>query len=205
MITSLITSAIVTLYVGPKRKQYSAHKDLLCRIVPWFSKPLLSNASEESKANEIYLPDRDPAAFDLFVLWLYRGKDGLSEPTVSIGGHINLYILAEEWCLTTLQNSLIDVLADWFKVNQVAGMAAIAEFVTSYGTIAHLKRLRLFITQQTINLMTSPLAHGQSFSKICSSHNNLAVDIACQYCEILEGVGGVWKTRSKITKEDFYV
>ncbi|KAL9118874.1 MAG: hypothetical protein Q9187_004574 [Circinaria calcarea] len=202
---SLITSAIVTLYVGPKRKQYSPHKDLLCRIVPWFSKALLGDASEESKANEMYLPSHDPAAFDLFVLWLYRGKDGLSEPTVGIGGHVNLYILAEEWSLTTLQNSLIDVLADWFKVNQLAGIAAITEFATFYGTIAHLKPLRQFITQQTIHLMTGPLAHGQSFSKICSSHNMLAVDIACQYCEMLEGVGGAWKIMSKITKKDFYV
>ena len=153
----------------------------------------------------MYLSDHDPAAFSLFMLWLYRGKDGLPEPTVDIDGHINLYILAEKWSLTTLQNSLIDVLADWFKVSQVAGMAAIAEFVKSYGTVVHLKQLRLFLAQQIINLMTSPVAHGQNFSKICGSHKSLAVDIACQYCEMLEGVGGVWKTKSKIHKENFYV
>ena len=178
--------------------------------MPWFSKALLGeallgDATEDSETNEMYLPDHDPAAFDLFMLWLYRGKDGLSEPTANIDGHINLYILADKWSLITLQNSLIDVLADLFKVNQVVGMAAIAEFVKSYGTVVHLKQLRLFLAQQTINLMTSPVAHGQNFSKICGSHKTLAVDIACQYCKMLEGVGGVWKSKAKIVKESFYV
>jgi hypothetical protein len=63
----------VIICVGPERKRYLIHKDLLTKQSEFFNKVLNGNF-KEAEENLIYLEEESPAAFDLLVGWLYEGR-----------------------------------------------------------------------------------------------------------------------------------
>lgn len=63
---------MVTIYVGPERKRYLIHKDLLTKQSEFFDRALNGNF-KEAEENSIYLEEESPAAFDLLVSLLYKG------------------------------------------------------------------------------------------------------------------------------------
>ena len=63
----------VIIYVGPERKRYLIHKDLLTTQSEFFDRALNGNF-KEAEQNLIYLEEESPAAFDLLVGWLYEGR-----------------------------------------------------------------------------------------------------------------------------------
>ncbi|KAM3070054.1 hypothetical protein ACMFMF_008404 [Clarireedia jacksonii] len=63
---------VVDIIVGPKRKRFVVHKQLLTSQSTYFKNTLREpNMVNE---NKIYFDDEDPAAVALFVGWLYRGS-----------------------------------------------------------------------------------------------------------------------------------
>lgn len=64
-------SAII--YIGPERKRYLIHKDLLTKQSEFFDRAL-NGKFKEAEENSIYLEEESPAAFDLLVGWLYQGR-----------------------------------------------------------------------------------------------------------------------------------
>jgi hypothetical protein len=64
-----MASESVIIYVGPERKRYLIHKDLLTKQSEFFDKAL----NGKFKENSIYLEEESPDAFDLLVGWLYQG------------------------------------------------------------------------------------------------------------------------------------
>ena len=70
---------MVKIFVGPKRKEWIIHEDLICDRSDYF-KAAFNDGFKETDEKEIYLDDDDPAAFALFVDWIYgaelRGKRG---------------------------------------------------------------------------------------------------------------------------------
>jgi BTB/POZ domain len=67
-----MASESVIIYVGPERKRYLIHKDLLTKQSEFFDKAL-NGKFKEAKENSIYLGEESPDAFDLLVGWLYQG------------------------------------------------------------------------------------------------------------------------------------
>jgi hypothetical protein len=98
---------MVTLYVGPKRKQFTVHKKLLCDRCEFFSKAFRGNFSEAEKG-EMYLPDDDPGAFSSLVDYLYRGVLPKAKDNYHASLLLELYILAEKLCLSTLMDKACD-------------------------------------------------------------------------------------------------
>lgn len=112
----MLTGGVITIYVGPKRKEYQVHKGLLASNDYW-SKFLGSKLAEDSQI--VHLPKQHPDIWDLFVNWLYRGslKD-ISVEKVDVAEnqarqYISLYICAEEWAIPALQNKIMDKLHGW--------------------------------------------------------------------------------------------
>ena len=97
---SLITSKIVTLIVGPKRKTSPVHKALICRLLEYFKKAFSGNFQEAQKT-EIYLAEEKPAATELFIGGLYRGADALAATEKSLDPLLELYLTADKWCIYT--------------------------------------------------------------------------------------------------------
>ncbi|KAK6615871.1 hypothetical protein H4I95_01023 [Botrytis cinerea] len=62
---------IVTLIVGPKRKEFAVHKKLICDSCDYFNKAFCGPFLEGAEG-KIYLPEDSSDAVALFIEWLYR-------------------------------------------------------------------------------------------------------------------------------------
>ena len=72
------SSKVITVLVGPGKKSYTLHQDLLCAHSPFFSKCLNGNFAEKH-TDQVSLPEDSPDAFEHFVHWIYR--EDVAEPT----------------------------------------------------------------------------------------------------------------------------
>ncbi|KAL9118875.1 MAG: hypothetical protein Q9187_004575 [Circinaria calcarea] len=113
-----MSSECTTFFIGPKRKKFLAHSGLLCDLVPHFKAGPVSP--------EIHGKEIDPDAFDLFLIWLYRGAKALSKALSKATGKldtcIHLYALAEKWGCGALQNTTIDATAFWMSADSGIGL-----------------------------------------------------------------------------------
>jgi hypothetical protein len=120
--TSFTTSVIVTVYVGPKRKRFYLHRNLICERSVFMEKCLAKNRFSEGDKNELYLPEDDPKAFSIVVDWIYRGR--LPSMVPGAGGFdvIDLssaYCMADKFGMEELQNGIMDsVRASHRVINQ---------------------------------------------------------------------------------------
>jgi hypothetical protein len=63
---------VVDVFVGPERKRYVVHKNLLTAQSDYFKKAL-TGSFMEAEENSIHLKEEDPAAVALLIGWLYLG------------------------------------------------------------------------------------------------------------------------------------
>lgn len=61
------------IYVGADNHCWVLPVDLLCHVSTFF-KAALKGGFEEAKEKRVTLKEEDPSAFELFVLWLYKGQ-----------------------------------------------------------------------------------------------------------------------------------
>ncbi|MCJ1390261.1 hypothetical protein MMC18_003119 [Xylographa bjoerkii] len=79
-----------------------------------FEKAFKGSFTEATKGT-IHLEAADPVAIELFICWLYRGASALTPAADDFVPLLRLYVLADMWCLPVLQNSIIDMIFDWFE------------------------------------------------------------------------------------------
>jgi hypothetical protein len=70
-IGSTLTSAIITLVVGPEQRLFAAHEDVLC-ISPFFATALHGHFLE-GHPKRLSLPEDDPVVFSTILEYLYKG------------------------------------------------------------------------------------------------------------------------------------
>lgn len=64
---------MIRVSVGPKRKIYNIHEDILTTACPWILETFCEwNRRGRSGESLVTLADGNPATFDLFVEWIYR-------------------------------------------------------------------------------------------------------------------------------------
>lgn len=138
----------VKVYVGPTSAPFLVHKDLLTCLVPFF-KSAFNGAFLEASQGEIHLHDEMPTAFGIFLNWLYRGHKVLRLPTDDIQPHIDLYVMAEKWCMPYLQNAVLDRIYAWSTMGDKAEV--IQAFLS--GLVRHelgAEELRSYLRRQII-------------------------------------------------------
>ncbi|KAL8682498.1 MAG: hypothetical protein Q9186_001445 [Xanthomendoza sp. 1 TL-2023] len=139
-ISSLLTSNMVTFFVGPKKKEYIIHRDLICSksatAAAYFG-PL----DTKTPTTEMYLPTHDPAIFALLVDFVYRGafaetpprqskQDDLNashefEPRLTdhdndaVNRLLSLYLLAQDWQIPDLRNHILDHLRGYIRKSNI--------------------------------------------------------------------------------------
>lgn len=118
LIHSFTTSEIVTVHVGPKRKRFFLHRDLICSRSPFFEKCLKKDRFDEGYKNELYLPEDDPKAFSIVVDWIYRSKlpNSRTDPTTfDLSDMSAAYCLADKFSMEELQNGVMDAIRASFR------------------------------------------------------------------------------------------
>ena len=107
----MLTGGVVTIYVGPKRKEYQVHKGLLASCERW---RIYLDAKLTEDSQTVHLPRHRADIWDPFVNWLYRGslKDICVEnedmAKTQMRQNVNLYVQAELWAIPALQNWIMD-------------------------------------------------------------------------------------------------
>ncbi|TVY59229.1 hypothetical protein LCER1_G000216 [Lachnellula cervina] len=112
---------IVTIHVGPKRKAFAVHKDLICNRSDFFSKAF-NGPFEEGVESTMYLPEDDPQAFSALVAWIYRDQlplhpsERFADDDDGFDKYINMllvfFTLAEKLCINALANQIMDRIQD---------------------------------------------------------------------------------------------
>lgn len=83
---------MVTVFVGPKRKEWILHERLLRDRSQYF-KMAFRGTFAETSLKEIYLEEDDPTIFGLFVDYIYGGR----LPGTCLAGS-GTWLEAEKWC-----------------------------------------------------------------------------------------------------------
>lgn len=71
--TSYVHSPIITVYIGPEKKQFCVHKELICTKSTFFDKAL-NGSFVEAKSRTVRLEHISALLFSIFVSWLYSGQ-----------------------------------------------------------------------------------------------------------------------------------
>jgi len=141
----VLGNEIVTLYVGPKRKQFTVHKKLLCDRCEFFSKAFRGNFQEAEKG-EMYLPDDNPGAFSSLVDYLYRGVLPKAKDDYHAALLLELYIIAEKLCLSSLMDKACDAVHSY---SSLAGKLVTAKLIAHIYSRTHGgSKLRKFCASQ---------------------------------------------------------
>ncbi|PVH85700.1 hypothetical protein DL98DRAFT_605307 [Cadophora sp. DSE1049] len=169
----------VTIYVGPKRKQFSVHKKLLRSSAPFFDKAVQENAFKEGAEGVLELPDDHPVAFALYVEWIYRATipDGHSQSYVD--GLYNLWIFSDRLCLptTTLKDTVMDKIQDVSSTYNLEPSTAMVRMV--FDQTPKRSHLRLYC----IDVITFLLLLKSELRKTDHDHDN---DVTKRVEETLE-------------------
>jgi hypothetical protein len=106
---------LLDIYIGPEQRRWSLHERLLCYHSSFFDEGFTLNGEHKRiKDGELYMPDQDPAAFELLIKWLYQGKiEDVSWKPKDVKWDYaftcqKLYLLSEVIGLTELKNRAID-------------------------------------------------------------------------------------------------
>ncbi|PVH85702.1 hypothetical protein DL98DRAFT_583294 [Cadophora sp. DSE1049] len=104
---------MVIINVGPKRKEFTIHKELICESE--FFKGAFMSSFAEAQEGIMYLPDDSPAAFDLYVEWVYRKRVPTGHTESYLHSLYDLYIMADKFCNTVLKDIVMDTIQDLAK------------------------------------------------------------------------------------------
>ncbi|KAH6671050.1 hypothetical protein B0J14DRAFT_702110 [Halenospora varia] len=112
--------AIVKVCVGPKRKEFTIHKNLICDKYDFFRRAFCSGF-EEAEKGEMHLPEDDANVFANLTDYLYRGtvpdlvppSPNSVDPTLKKTCALRrLYYLAEKLVMPALMDQIIDAIMD---------------------------------------------------------------------------------------------
>lgn len=145
----------MTIYVGPKRKEFIVHKKLLCESADYF-KGAFTRDFKEARKGEMYMPEDSPGAFSLYVDWLYRSAIPMANTEDHLHNLYELYFLAEKLCLVVLKDKTMDSIQDMALKYGLKDELITPELITKVlnNTSTRQDRLRSFCVWQMVFVYT---------------------------------------------------
>lgn len=114
----LLAGPTVDIYVGPERKHWTLHRNLLCHHSSYFETEFEGHEvpkGMKQDGNKLELPNDDPIGFELLVKWLYQGhlEDCLGETDEQKYEHAvacyKLHLLCDKLDMIMLKNLAMDL------------------------------------------------------------------------------------------------
>jgi hypothetical protein len=143
----------VVLRNGDTTEIIPIHKSFICYYSPYFNREF-NGYFAEGKTQRVELEDAPPAAFNLFVKWLYTQEIAEEEMDFLIGDITNLvdaWILADQFIVPRLQNQLL------WSMSSRRGKVSFESCIRAYEKTAPGSRLRSYIIDSTIyDIITDP-------------------------------------------------
>ncbi|GAB1736337.1 hypothetical protein NU219Hw_g7002t1 [Hortaea werneckii] len=114
----LLSGPLVDIYVGPDKRHWCLHRNLLCHHSTYFETEFEGHEvprTMKADGQTLDLPDDDPVGFELLVKWLYQGQlenslEGTDEQKYEHAvACYKLYLLCEKFDMIKLKNSAMDL------------------------------------------------------------------------------------------------
>ncbi len=119
---------MVDVFVGPKRKTFRLHEDLLCDRSSYF-RATFGGDFAEAASKELYLPEDNDASFELFVNWLYGGTFKPPTKDDELPAHFGLLALADKVLIEHLGNLATDHIRGYYRDTKARVLARDLAFV----------------------------------------------------------------------------
>lgn len=172
----LLTEDMVNVYVGPKRKKFHLHKDLVCDRSSFFKKAV-AGGFKEQKEKALYLPEDHVGGFILFVQWIYGVPPPESSTPSMVTTLFALYVLAEKFCIEPLKNSSMDVIRT--SCSGSAYMLSVTDIGYIYDNTPTTSPMRRFMVKHTLyGLLVRKNGMVQGFLKLMKEGGDFAADFA---------------------------
>ncbi len=178
---------MVDIYVGPKRKHWCLHKDLLCNRSSFFEAALGGNF-KEAKEGVMYLPEDDSSVFEIFVNWLYGPETLSASRILPINGEIfddrvmtvcKLYILCSKLCVESLMNTVMDRVRKYHRENNLYPSRKVLVYV--FGNVVSTSLIYKYFAHEAASEMSKQeCKNPQKFVRLMHEHHDLAVIIATE-------------------------
>jgi BTB/POZ domain len=168
-------NSMVTLYVGPRKTKFAAHKELLCRKIPYFEK-MFKGPFKEAIEDSAHFPENTVESFDLLLTWLYNGelKPYLSSSTDKKEGHTKTH---ESWKAVPMY-ALADMLQSHQLMDQI--ITRIAASCLEYSVFPPLAFAAYVYQRMTINCsLRKLLSHSVSWI-ISNNHQRWSDNQICE-------------------------
>lgn len=179
-ICSLLTSAMVSIYVGPENTHWYIHERLLCYYSPFFADIFYANdkSSENQKArrNKAYgLPDEEDLAFEMLVGWLYSRDIKVPKEEKDIGPLLDLYLLSDKFRMDRLCTELVEAISDYYYRSQTYPSLRRVQHV--YANTDDDNEMREMMVGAVAKLLTTSEKIPAHWASALQRNGQLAVDI----------------------------
>ena len=101
--------------------------------------------TKRAKIREIYLPDDDPAAFDLLVRWFYRNTLADVNSSEMADQYPKLYILGDKYLIEALKSEVIKGMKTFTDANRLT--TSVATIKHAYENTTAASPMRKYLTQ----------------------------------------------------------
>ncbi|KAI6885093.1 hypothetical protein KC360_g1524 [Hortaea werneckii] len=114
----LLSGPLVDIYVGPDKRHWCLHRNLLCHHSTYFETEFEGHEvpkTMKADGQKLELPDDDPIGFELLVKWLYQGQlenslEGTDEQKYEHAvACYKLYLLCDKFDMIKLKNLAMDL------------------------------------------------------------------------------------------------
>jgi hypothetical protein len=140
----------VVIKNGEATETVPVHKSFICYYSPYFD-AVFNGSFAEGKTQRVELEDAPPAAFNMFVNWLYTQDivDGELDLPDS-NNLIDLWILADRFIVPRLQNQAMELILD---KKMRAGHISVKTHIRAYENTARGSKLRSILVDRRLNSM----------------------------------------------------
>ncbi|KAF3941920.1 hypothetical protein ABW19_dt0204684 [Dactylella cylindrospora] len=103
----------VTIIVGPQKKTFKLHRNIICLHSRFFERACLGGF-EESTSREIQLPEIEPVGFEIVVLWLYEDRDSFTSKLDNDAAFLASYATADFLDIPVLKRDILELVRTIF-------------------------------------------------------------------------------------------
>lgn len=179
-VCSLLTSAMVSIYVGPENTHWYIHERLLCYYSPFFADIFYADDkdSENQKArrNKAYgLPDEEDLAFEMLVGWLYSRDIKVPKEEKDLGPLLDLYLLSDKLRMDRLCTELVEAISDYYYQSQTYPSLRRVQHI--YANTDDDNEMREMMVGSVAKLLTTSEKIPAHWAAALQRNGQLAVDI----------------------------
>lgn len=179
-LNELLTTAMVSIYVGPENTHWYIHERLLCYYSPFFSDVFYANDknAEKQKAqrNKAYgLPDVEDLSFEMLVGWLYSRDIKVPREEKDVGPLLDLYLLSDKLRMERLSRELVEAISHFYYQSQ--SYPSLRRVQHIYANTDEDNEMREMMVGAVAKLLTTSEKIPAHWASALQRNGQLAVDI----------------------------